>query len=191
MSPQPPRATLAPSTTPVRSRLVVQDTTPPTASITAPTAGTTVAGTITVSATAADNVGVASVQFKLNEVNLGPVDTTNTYSISWDTTAVGNGSYTLTAVARDAAGNAATSAGITVTVNNDLTPPVLSGVTASATGPASATITSTSDQPSHSQVEYSLTTGYGSASALDAGKVTAHTVSLTGLAAGSLCQARV
>src|SRR5438876_1121399 len=172
-------------------RLVVQDTTPPTASITAPTAGTTVAGTVTVAATAADNVGVVGVQFKLNEVNLGPEDTTNTYSISWDTTTVGNGSYTLTAVARDAAGNAATSAGITVTVNNDLTQPDLSCVTASATGPASATITWTTDEPADSQVEYGLTTGYGSASALDAGKVTAHTVSLTGLAAGSLYHYRV
>ena len=167
------------------------DTTPPAVSMTAPAANSSVSGTIAVTATASDDVGVASVQFKLNGANLGPVDTTNTYSISWDTTTVGNGSYTLTAVARDAAGNAATSAGITVTVNNDLTPPVLSGVTASATGPASATITWTTDEPADSQVEYGLTTGYGSASALDAGKVTAHTVSLTGLAAGSLYHYRV
>src|SRR3989454_4435858 len=66
------------------------DTTPPTVSLTAPAADSAVSGAIIVSATPADNVVVASVQFKLNEVNLFPVDTTNTYSISWDTTTVGN-----------------------------------------------------------------------------------------------------
>jgi len=42
----------------------------------------------------------------------------STYSITWDTTAVSNGTHTLTAVARDAAGNTQTSTGVTVTVNN-------------------------------------------------------------------------
>src|SRR5256885_10222404 len=82
------------------------DTTPPMVSMTAPAANDSVSGTITVSAAAADNVGVVGVQFKVDSVNLGPEDTSNTYSISWDTTTVSNGSYTLTAVAPDAAGNA-------------------------------------------------------------------------------------
>src|SRR5207249_7157472 len=47
------------------------DTTPPTVSITAPSAGATVAGTVTVSANASDNVGVVGVQFKLDGTNLG------------------------------------------------------------------------------------------------------------------------
>jgi chitodextrinase len=102
------------------------DTTPPTVSLTAPTAGATVSGTITVSATASDNVGVVGVQFKLNGANLQAEDTTAPYAIAWNTTAVANGSYTLTATARDAAGNQATAAGVTVTVSNaaaDTTPP--------------------------------------------------------------------
>src|SRR3989441_638794 len=107
------------------------DTTPPTVSITSPANGATVSGTITVSAIASDNVGVAGVQFKLDGANLGPEDTSNTYSIAWDTTTISNGAHTLTAVARDAAGNPTTSVVVTVTVNNDVTPPVLSGVTAS------------------------------------------------------------
>ena len=37
---------------------------------------------------AEDNVGVVGVQFKLDIANLGPEDSTNTYSLSWDTTAV-------------------------------------------------------------------------------------------------------
>src|SRR5205823_6313184 len=90
----------------------------PAVSITAPTSGSTVSGTITVSATASDNVGVAGVQFLLDGTNLGAEDTAAPYSVSWDTSAVSNGSHTLTARARDAAGNQTTSAAVTVTVNN-------------------------------------------------------------------------
>ena len=87
------------------------DTIPPTVSITAPANGATVSGTaVTVSATASDNVGVAGVQFKLDGANLGAEDTTAPYSVTWNTTTATNGSHTLTAVARDAAGNATTSA---------------------------------------------------------------------------------
>ena len=94
------------------------DTTPPTVSITSPRSGSTVSGTTTVSATASDNVGVVGVQFKLDGQNLGAEVATAPYSISWDTTTTSNGSHTLTAVARDAAGNTGTSAAVTVTVSN-------------------------------------------------------------------------
>jgi parallel beta-helix repeat protein len=96
------------------------DATPPTVTLTAPSAGT-VSGTVTISASASDNVGVAGVQFRLQGANLGPEDTTNAYSISWNTTTVSNGSYSLTATARDAAGNTTTSPPRTVTVSNTST----------------------------------------------------------------------
>src|SRR5439155_1239488 len=94
------------------------DTTPPTVSITSPSSGSTVSATITVTASASDNVGVAGVQFLLDGANLGAEDTGAPYSVSWDTTTTGNGSHTLTAIARDAAGNATTSNAVTVTVAN-------------------------------------------------------------------------
>jgi hypothetical protein len=97
------------------------DSTPPAVSVTAPAGGTTVSGTVNIAANASDNVGVTGVQFKLNGNNLGAEDTSAPYSISWDTTTVANGAYTLTAVARDAAGNATTSAAVSVTVNNQTT----------------------------------------------------------------------
>src|SRR6266545_355167 len=99
------------------------DTTPPTVSILTPASGAAVRGTIPVSANASDNVGVAGVQFKLDGANLGAEDTASPYSVSWDTTGASNGSHTLTAVARDAAGNTATSSAVTVTVDN--TPPTV------------------------------------------------------------------
>jgi hypothetical protein len=94
------------------------DATPPTVSVTAPAAGATVSATTMVTAMAADNVGVAGVQFLLDGTNLGAEDTTAPYSIAWDTTAATNGSHNLSARARDAAGNATTSAAVTVTVAN-------------------------------------------------------------------------
>jgi hypothetical protein len=95
------------------------DTTPPTVSITAPTAGSTVSGgSVTVSASASDNVGVAGVQFKVDGSNVGSEDTTSSYSISWDSASVANGTHTIAAVARDGAGNSTTSSSISVTVNN-------------------------------------------------------------------------
>ena len=93
--------------------------------ITAPSAGTTVSGAaVSITADASDNVGIAGVQVKVDGVNVGPEDTTAPYGVTWDTRAGANGSDTLTAVARDAAGNTATSAGITVTVANTAAGPV-------------------------------------------------------------------
>lgn len=95
------------------------DTTPPAVSVTAPASGSTVSGTsVNISATASDNVGVAGVQFKLDGNNLGSEDVTSPYNATWDTTKSSNGPHTLTAVARDTAGNTKTSSSINVTVSN-------------------------------------------------------------------------
>jgi hypothetical protein len=113
------------------------DTTPPAVGITSPAPGATVSGTITVTANASDNVGVTGVQFKFSGNNLGTEAVTAPYSVNGDTTTVANGQYTLTAVARDAAGNLTTSAPVTVTVSNqppaDTTPPTV-GITSPASG---------------------------------------------------------
>ena len=125
------------------------DTTPPTVSITAPAPGATVSGaSVTVSATAQDNVGIVGVQFRLDGNNLGTEDTTVPYSITWNTGAASNGNHALTARARDAAGNTTLSASVTVTVTNatDVTPPSVS-ITAPAAGAtvsgAAAAVTAT------------------------------------------------
>src|SRR5439155_1354022 len=115
---------------------VSHDAVAPTVTMTAPGGGATVAGTaITVSATATDNDSVAGVQFMLDGAPLGAEVTTSPYSVVWNTTMVGAGSHTLTAVARDAAGNT-TTAGVTVTVDNSA--PTLTGTTpaSGATGVA-------------------------------------------------------
>ncbi len=116
------------------------DTTPPTVSLTSPSSGSTVTGTVTITANATDNVSVAGVQFLLDGVSIGAEDTTSPYSISWNTTTATNGTRTLTARARDNAGNTTTSSGVSVTVSNTVTSPTL---TVSKTGTGTGTITGT------------------------------------------------
>ncbi len=94
------------------------DAEPPTVSLTAPANGATVSGAVNVNANAADNIGVAGVQFLLDGNNLGAEDTSSPYSVSWSTLAASNGSHTLAARARDGAGNLTTSTSVTVTVSN-------------------------------------------------------------------------
>jgi len=97
------------------------DTTKPTVSLTAPADGATVSGTVTISANASDNVGVVGVQFKVDGTNVGAEDTTAPYSIAWNSTTATNGTHTIRAVARDAAGNTRWSAVRSVTVSNTTT----------------------------------------------------------------------
>ncbi len=89
----------------------------PTVSFTSPTAGSTVSGTITVAANAADADGtVASVKFTLPD-GTSVTDTTSPFSTTFDTTKVANGSATFSATATDNQG-ASTTTSVTVTVNN-------------------------------------------------------------------------
>ena len=99
------------------------DTSPPSVTIASPSSGATVSRTIDVVATASDDVGVAGVQFRLDDADLGAEDTEAPYSVPWDTTTTSDGSHTLTAVARDAAGNVTISEPVTVTVSNTSPPP--------------------------------------------------------------------
>ena len=91
---------------------------PPTVSITSPAAGAAVSGTITVSASASDNVGVANVQLQVDGTNVGAVDTTSPYNFSLNTATLTNGSHSLIALATDTAGNQATSAQVSIVVSN-------------------------------------------------------------------------
>ncbi|MFP5246785.1 MAG: Ig-like domain-containing protein, partial [Thermoanaerobaculia bacterium] len=96
----------------------------------------TVSGTTTVTASATDNVGVTSVEFYVDGVLAG-TDGIAPYSFSWNTTAVANGTHSLSSRAYDAAGNSSTSSSVSVNVDNgapaDTTAPATS-ITAPAAG---------------------------------------------------------
>ncbi len=88
----------------------------PAVSLTTPVSGATFGapGTVAVTATATDSDGtVASVEFYAGSSRIG-TDTTSPYAYTW--TGVPAGSYALTAVARDNAGNTTVSSTVTVTV---------------------------------------------------------------------------
>src|SRR6185503_16398009 len=88
-----------------------------TTSITSPSNGATVSGTVNVTASASDNVGVTHVEFYIDNALKGD-DTTSPYSFSWDTTTYTNGSHSIFSRAYDAALNVGQSTTINVTVNN-------------------------------------------------------------------------
>lgn len=97
---------------------------PPTASITAPAAGATVSGTVTVRASANDDRGVTSVEFFVDNSSIGrDTDGTDGWSAAWNTTGAADGTRTLTATARDTVNQTGSSAPVTVTVDNPTTPP--------------------------------------------------------------------
>jgi hypothetical protein len=166
----------------------VPDTTPPTVNVSAPSAGATVTGTVNVSAGASDNVGVTGVQFLLDGANLGAEDTAAPYTVSWNTTSVTNGAHTLTARARDAAGNQTTSTAVSVTVSNDAAPPVLSNAQPSGTlaaGTTQTTLSVTSNE--NATCRYATTAGTAYASmptTFGTTGGTAHSTLVGGLANG-------
>jgi hypothetical protein len=111
------------------------DTQAPTASISAPLASASVTGLVAVNVSASDNVGVTKVDLRVNGTTVA-TDTATPFAFTWDSTKVANGMATFTAVAYDAAGNAGTSASVSVNVANstvaDTTPPVVAIVSPTA-----------------------------------------------------------
>jgi chitodextrinase len=116
-------ATVGTSSQSISLTILFVNNTPPSISIVSPTAGQTVSGTITLSASASSSVGVAWVQFKVDGTTVGPQITTSPYNYSLVTTSLTNTTHTLTAVASDTSGNTATSTAVSFTVNN-VSPPI-------------------------------------------------------------------
>jgi peptidoglycan hydrolase-like protein with peptidoglycan-binding domain len=158
------------------------DTTPPFVSFTAPSSGATVSGSsLTLTATASDNVAVANVQFKVDGSNISSAITSSPYTITWNSTGVSDGSHTLYAVAKDTSGNFATSS-ISISVRNN--PPVISSIATSSPSGTTETITWTTDEPATSDINYGTSISYSSASS-SAALVTSHSITLTGLTAAT------
>jgi hypothetical protein len=98
---------------------------PPAVSIISPTTGTqfTLPETLTITASASDaEDGMASVDFYADQALIGRA-TTAPYTVAWSPAAAGT--YSLTAVASDAAAASSTSAAVTVTVANPNASPVV------------------------------------------------------------------
>jgi hypothetical protein len=90
----------------------------PAVSIISPASNALVTDIVNVTADASDNVGVIGVQFLVVGANVGVEDAVAPYALAWDTRTVANGAHTVTARARDAAGNSTLSAPVPVNVTN-------------------------------------------------------------------------
>lgn len=139
------------------------DTTPPT--VTASESGSS--GTITLSATASDNVGVTHVEFYVDGALKGN-DTTSPYSVTVDSNTLANGSHTLVAKAYDAATNNASSTAVSFSVSNGSTPVeriVNGGFESGSTSwtGSSGVITNDSTYAAHGGSWKAWLDGYGSA----------------------------
>jgi hypothetical protein len=160
------------------------DSTPPSISFTTPTTGSILSGSsISLSASASDNVAVTGVQFKLDGANLQAEDTTSPYSISWDSTSTTDGTHVLTATARDGAGNTITSSTVTVTIDN--TQPTRSSGTPSGTlsaGTTSTTLSLTTDESATCRYSTTPSTAYTSMiNTFSTTGTTSHSTTVTGL----------
>ncbi|MBC7460041.1 MAG: hypothetical protein H7287_01630, partial [Thermoleophilia bacterium] len=83
------------------------DTTAPTAAFTAPTEAATVSGNVTVTATATDDVAVASVRLDVDGAPVN-VDSVSPWTMVWNSTGASVGSHLLTLVVTDTSGNTVT-----------------------------------------------------------------------------------
>ncbi|WP_239014541.1 extracellular catalytic domain type 1 short-chain-length polyhydroxyalkanoate depolymerase [Archangium violaceum] len=135
------------------------DTVAPSVSISSPAHGASLSGTVKVTANATDNVGIAKVEFSIDNTLVG-TDTAAPFEYVWNTAAATNGTHTLVARASDAAGNTATSTTVSVTVTggiSDTTPPTVAITfpTASATVAGAIDIAATaSDDIGVTKVEF-------------------------------------
>jgi len=102
------------------------DLVPPSVSLTSPTEGSTVSGTVSITADASDNMAVAKVNFYRDGGVLIGSDTSTPYQIFWDTASAGNGAHNLYAQAYDLPGNSSVSKTIKVIVSNDTAAPTVS-----------------------------------------------------------------
>ncbi len=150
---------------------------PPTVAITSPGATTTVAGLVSVVATASDDIGVARVEFLVDGASIG-VDTNggDGWAVTWDSSSVGDGARTLTAIATDSAGQSTTSAAITINVKN-LNAPPQALFTAACSGLSCAFDASGSLDPDGTIVGYAWLFGDGGSGS---GSTTSHTYSGSG-----------
>jgi Big-like domain-containing protein/collagenase-like protein with putative collagen-binding domain len=119
---------------------------PPSVSITSPAANASLTGVVTVTASATDVLGVASVQFKVDNTNAGLAITNAPYSYALNTNTLSNGNHTLAAVATGTSGLSAASAGVPVKISNtapDTTAPVVTITSPANNAGVSGTITLT------------------------------------------------
>ena len=164
---------------------VAPDTISPTISITSPSNGQSVSGSVTLTATASDagGSGLAGVQFKVDGQSIGAEDSSSPYSASLNTASLTNGVHQITATARDGAGNT-TTASVSVTVNNvvaDTTAPQINGITENSITTSGVTLSFTTNEQAFFLIRYWILGSSGLDLAADTTYKTSHQYTISGL----------
>ncbi len=99
------------------------DVTPPTVSITSPSNGAAISGSVSISVSASDNVGVSSVSLTVDGAIIGSL-TVSPFNFIWNSSTSADGTHVITATAKDTKNNSS-SYSITVSKNTTVvvTPP--------------------------------------------------------------------
>lgn len=95
------------------------DTTRPSVTITSPAEGTVLSGTAVVTVTATDDGTIAGVRFTIDGSAIGGEDITSPYTLSFNTSTYSNGTHTVRATARDAAGNTSSAERVVSIINSN------------------------------------------------------------------------
>jgi hypothetical protein len=106
-------------------KCAIVDAVNPTVNLTTPASNSsiTAGSTVTITANAADNTGVAKVEF-LSGTTVLSTDATTPYSYAWNTTGQAAGAKSLTAKAYDVSGNVSSSAAVTLNITAAPTPDI-------------------------------------------------------------------
>ncbi len=97
----------------------IADSENPIVTLTGPSEGSTISGTVALSASATDNVGITYIEISIDGGSPVVTGTTGPINYNWDTSTVSNGTHTIQAKAADAANNEGVSTLITITVDNE------------------------------------------------------------------------
>jgi hypothetical protein len=163
---------------------------PPSVTLTRPTDGAIVNGSVSLSAEVDDDAPIAQVRFYVDGLPVGPPVASAPFTVAWDS----SGSnprlpHTISVRATDMLGRSGASGTSGVQVDNG---PIISGNAVSqGLTASSARITWTTDVLSDGQVEYGPTLGYGSSTPVDRRVGWTHEAQLTGLAPGTTYHYRI
>lgn len=129
-----------------------------TVALTSPTEGQIISGSADLEASTSGSPSIDSIQYYANGEAIGDPETVAPYTYSWDTTALDQGDYAITALGTDSNGDPVPSPVVNVEVDN---PPQIKVEAPRSTQQTSTHIVWVTDEPTTGQVEYGTTDSYG------------------------------
>jgi len=154
-----------------------------------PTSGASVSGSMEIKVTISSPYPIQSVEYLIDDISIG-TSSSSPFSYIYDTNLLSSGNHILKARAKNSIGMTGEGS-ITFQAVKDTTAPIISGVSAGSITAHSVTISWITNESSDSQVEYGLTSSYGSLTPVNTTMATNHSIQLTGLNNSTIYHYRV